>query len=272
MPACGELTAFDRETIAEFTSVKDRLESLLEGFKFREAQKEAMNLARIGNKYLADSEPWKVIKTDPERVKTVINISLQITANLAIAFEPFLPFSSKRLRSMIAMNDFSWEQIGRMDLMSEGTQLPKPELLFTKVEDSDIEFQTNKLEETLKANQAAEWKAPEVKPVIPFEDFEKLDIRVGLVKTCEKVKKSKKLLKFTLDDGSGKDRTILSGIAQWYEPEDLVGKRVLFIANLAPRQMMGETSEGMILSAVNYDGNLSVTTTLGDVKGGSQVG
>ena len=156
--------------------------------------------------------------------------------------------------------------------MSEGTQLPKPELLFTKVEDSDIEFQTRKLEETLKANAAAEWKAPEVKPVIPFEDFEKLDIRVGLVKTCEKVKKSKKLLKFTLDDGSGKDRTILSGIAQWYEPEDLVGKRVLFIANLAPRQMMGETSEGMILSAVNYDGNLSVTTTLGDVKGGSQVG
>ena len=272
VPACGELTAFDRETIAEFTSVKERLESLLEGFKFREAQKEAMNLARIGNKYLADSEPWKVIKTDPERVKTVINISLQITANLAIAFEPFLPFSSKRLREMIAMNDFSWEQIGRMDLMSEGTLLPKPELLFTKVEDSDIEFQTRKLEETLKANAAAEWKAPEVKPVIPFEDFEKLDIRVGLVKTCEKVKKSKKLLKFTLDDGSGKDRTILSGIAGWYEPEDLVGKRVLFIANLAPRQMMGETSEGMILSAVNYDGNLSVTTTLGDVKGGSQVG
>ena len=272
VPACGALTDFDRETIAEFTSVKERLESLLEGFKFREAQKEAMNLARIGNKYLADSEPWKVIKTDPERVKTVINISLQITANLAIAFEPFLPFSSKRLRSMIAMNDFSWEQIGRMDLMSEGTQLPKPELLFTKVEDCDIEFQTRKLEETLKANAAAEWKAPEVKPVIPFEDFEKLDIRVGLVKTCEKVKKSKKLLKFTLDDGSGKDRTILSGIAGWYEPEDLVGKRVLFIANLAPRQMMGETSEGMILSAVNYDGNLSVTTTLGDVKGGSQVG
>jgi methionyl-tRNA synthetase len=139
VPACGELTDFDRETIAEFTSVKERLEALLEGFKFREAQKEAMNLARIGNKYLADSEPWKVIQTDPERVKTVINISLQITANLAIAFEPFLPFSSKRLREMIAMNDFSWEQIGRMDLMSEGTQLPKPELLFTKVEDSDIE-------------------------------------------------------------------------------------------------------------------------------------
>jgi methionyl-tRNA synthetase len=273
VPACGELTDFDRETIAEFTSVKERLESLLEGFKFREAQKEAMNLARIGNKYLADSEPWKVIKTDPERVKTVINISLQITANLAIAFEPFLPFSSKRLRSMIAMNDFSWEQIGRMDLMSEGTQLPKPELLFTKVEDSDIEFQTRKLEETLKANAAAEWKAPEVKPVIPFEDFEKLDIRVGLVKDCQKVKKSKKLLQFTIDDGSGVDRTICSGIAAFYEnPEELIGKRILFVANFAPRTMMGIESQGMILSAVDADESLSVVTTTKDVKPGSQVG
>ncbi|MBP5196340.1 MAG: methionine--tRNA ligase [Bacteroidaceae bacterium] len=272
VPACGELTDFDRETLAEFRDVKEKLESLLEGFKFREAQKEAMNLARIGNKYLADSEPWKVIKTDPERVKTIINISLQITANLAIAFEPFLPFSSKRLREMIAMTSFSWEQIGSMNLLAEGTQLPKPELLFTKVEDSDIEFQIKKLEDTIKANEAEAYKAAPVKPTVSFEEFEKMDIRVGLVKACEKVKKSKKLLKFTIDDGSGKDRTILSGIAQWYEPEQLVGKRVLFIANFAPRTMMGETSEGMILSAVNYNGDLSVTTTLDDVKGGSQVG
>ena len=272
VPACGELTDFDRDTLAEFRDVKEKLESLLEGFKFREAQKEAMNLARIGNKYLADSEPWKVIKTDPERVKTIINISLQITANLAIAFEPFLPFSSKRLREMIAMDSFSWEQIGRMDLLAEGTQLPKPELLFTKVEDSDIEFQIKKLEDTIKANEAEAYKAAPVKPTVSFEEFEKMDIRVGLVKACEKVKKSKKLLKFTIDDGSGRDRTILSGIAQWYEPEQLVGKRVLFIANFAPRTMMGETSEGMILSAVNYNGDLSVTTTLDDVKGGSQVG
>ncbi|MBQ2595987.1 MAG: methionine--tRNA ligase subunit beta, partial [Bacteroidaceae bacterium] len=272
VPACGELTDFDRETIAEFTSVKDRLESLLEGFKFREAQKEAMNLARIGNKYIADCEPWKVIKTDPERVKTIIYLSLQITANLAIAFEPFLPFSSKRLREMIAMDGFSWEDLGSTTLLPAGKQLPKPELLFTKIEDDVIAVQKKKLEDIIKANEEAAYKAAPVKATIPFEDFEKLDIRVGLVKACEKIKKSKKLLKFTLDDGSGKDRTILSGIAQWYEPEQLVGKRVLFIANLAPRQMMGEESCGMILSAVNYNGDLSVTTTLDEVKGGSQVG
>ena len=272
VPARGELTDFDRETIQAFADVKGRLENLLENFKFREAQKEAMNMARIGNKYLADSEPWKIIKTDPERVKTIINISLQITANLAIAFEPFLPFSSARLREMVAMKDFSWEQIGRMDLMAEDTVLPKPTLLFAKVEDSDIEYQMKKLEDTVKANEAAAYKAEPVKDTVDFSDFERMDIRVGVVKQCEKVKKSKKLLKFTLDDGSGKDRTILSGIAQWYEPEQLVGKRVLFIANLAPRQMMGETSEGMILSAVNYDGNLSLATTMSEVKGGSQVG
>ena len=272
VPERGALTSFDEETLKEFRDVKEKMETLIEGFKFREAQKEAMNLARIGNKYLADSEPWKVIKTDPERVKTIINISLQITANLAIAFEPFLPFSSKRLREMLAMDSFSWEEIGHMDLMEAGKKLPKPELLFTKVEDSDIERQIKKLEDTIKANEEASYKAEPVKDTINFEDFERLDIRVGIVKTCEKLKKSKKLLKFTLDDGSGKERTILSGIAQWYEPETLVGKRVLFIANLTPRQMMGETSEGMILSAVNFDGNLSLTTTMEDVKGGSQVG
>ena len=272
VPACGELTDYDHETLSEFQNVKENLESLLENFKFREAQKEAMNLARIGNKYIADCEPWKIIKTDPERVKTVINISLQLTANLAIAFEPFLPFSSERLRKMIAMESFNWEQLGSIDLLPAGKQLPKPELLFTKIEDEVIAVQVKKLEETIKENEAAEYKAAPVKEIIPFEDFEKLDIRVGLVKACEKIKKSKKLLKFTLDDGSGVDRTILSGIAQWYEPERLVGKRVLFIANLAPRKMMGEESCGMILSAVNYNGDLSVTTTLDDVKGGSQVG
>ena len=272
VPACGELTDYDHETLSEFQNVKENLESLLENFKFRDAQKEAMNLARIGNKYIADCEPWKIIKTDPERVKTVINISLQLTANLAIAFEPFLPFSSERLRKMIAMESFSWEQLGSIDLLPAGKQLPKPELLFTKIEDEVIAVQVKKLEETIKENEAAEYKAAPVKDTIPFEDFEKLDIRVGLVTACEKIKKSKKLLKFTLDDGSGVDRTILSGIAQWYEPERLVGKRVLFIANLAPRKMMGEESCGMILSAVNYNGDLSVTTTLDDVKGGSQVG
>lgn len=272
VPPCGEVNDYDRETLSEFKDVKENLESLLENFKFREAQKEAMNLARIGNKYIADCEPWKVIKTDPERVMTIIYISLQLTANLAIAFEPFLPFSSERLRKMIDMESFNWEQLGSTDLLPAGKQLPKPELLFTKIEDDVIAAQVKKLEDTIKANEAAEYKAAPIKDIISFEDFEKMDIRVGLVKDCEKVKKSKKLLKFTLDDGSGEDRTILSGIAQWYEPERLIGKRVLFIANLAPRKMMGEESCGMILSAVNYNGDLSVTTTLDDVKGGSQVG
>ena len=271
VPAPGRLTDYDQQTLDEFRGVKEKLEGLLEAFKFREAQKEAMNLARIGNKYIADSEPWKVVKTDPERVKTVIYISLQLTANLAIAFEPFLPFSSERLRTMIDMPEFSWEDLGKTDLLAPGKRLPKPELLFTKVEDEAIELQMKKLQETIKANEEAAYKAQPVKETVAFEDFQKLDIRVGIVKACEKVKKSKKLLRFSLDDGSGTDRTILSGIAQWYEPEQMVGKRVLFIANLAPRKIMGEESHGMILSAVNYDGNLSVTTTLDEVKGGSTV-
>ena len=271
VPVPGILSDYDQQTLDEFRGVKEKLEALLEAFKFRDAQKEAMNLARIGNKYIADSEPWKVVKTDPERVKTIIYISLQLTANLAIAFEPFLPFSSERLRTMINMPEFSWEDLGKTDLLAPGKVLPKPELLFTKVEDEAIELQMKKLQDTIKANEEASYKAQPVKELIQFEDFLKLDIRVGIVKACEKLKKSKKLLRFTLDDGSGQDRIILSGIAQWYEPEQLVGTRVLFIANLAPRKIMGEESHGMILSAVNYDGNLSVTTTLGDVKGGSTV-
>ncbi len=271
VPVPGSLTDYDQQTLDEFHGVKEKLEALLEAFKFRDAQKEAMNLARIGNKYIADSEPWKVVKTDPERVKTIIYISLQLTANLAIAFEPFLPFSSERLRAMIDMPEFCWEDLGKTDLLAPGKVLPKPELLFTKVEDEAIELQMKKLQDTIKANEEASYKAQPVKELIQFEDFLKLDIRVGIVKACEKLKKSKKLLRFTLDDGSGQDRIILSGIAQWYEPEQLVGTRVLFIANLAPRKIMGEESHGMILSAVNYDGNLSVTTTLGDVKGGSTV-
>ena len=271
VPAPGLLTDYAQQTLDEFRGVKEKLEGLLAAFQFREAQKAAMNLARIGNKYIADSEPWKVVKTDPERVKTVIYISLQLTANLAIAFEPFLPFSSERLRTMIDMPEFSWEDLGKTDLLAPGKRLPKPELLFTKVEDEAIEQQMKKLQDTIKANEEAAYKAQPVKETVAFEDFQKLDIRVGIVKACEKVKKSKKLLRFSLDDGSGTDRTILSGIAQWYEPEQMVGKRVLFIANLAPRKIMGEESHGMILSAVNYDGNLSVTTTLDEVKGGSTV-
>ena len=210
VPVPGSLTDYDQQTLDEFRGVKEKLEALLEAFKFRDAQKEAMNLARIGNKYIADSEPWKVVKTDPERVKTIIYISLQLTANLAIAFEPFLPFSSERLRTMIDMPEFSWEDLGKTDLLAPGKVLPKPELLFTKVEDEAIELQMKKLQDTIKANEEASYKAQPVKELIQFEDFLKLDIRVGIVKACEKLKKSKKLLRFTLDDGSGQDRIILS--------------------------------------------------------------
>ncbi len=269
VPACGELTDYDKETLAEFCGVKEKLESLLEGFKFREAQKEAMNLARIGNKYIADMEPWKVIKTDPERVKTVINVSLQITANLAIAF---LPFSSERLRQMLALDKLEWDSLGRTDLIATGSQLPKPELLFSKIEDETIAQQMQKLQDTIKANEEAEYQANPIKETISFDDFQKLDIRVGTVLECERVPKMKKLLKFRIADGL-KDRTIVSGISQWYEPEQLVGKQVLFIANLAPREFKnGLVSEGMILSAENYDGTIAVTTTEHDVKPGSQVG
>lgn len=272
VPECGELTDTDRATLEEFAQVKERVEALIEGFKFREAQKEAMNLARIGNKYIADEEPWKVIKTDPERVKTVIYISLQLTANLAIAFEPFLPFSSAKLREMICMETLNWEDLGKTDLLPAGKQLAKPSLLFSKIEDEAIKFQTDKLEATIKANEEANYEPAPVKETIPFDDFMKLDIRVATVKACERVPKMKKLLKFTLDDGTPKGRTIVSGIAQWYEPEQLVGKQVLFIANLAPREFKnGLVSEGMILSAENYDGSLSVTTVEHAVKGGSQV-
>ena len=271
VPECGELTDNDRATLAEFKDVKQNLESLLDTFKFREAQKEAMNLARIGNKYIADEEPWKVIKTDPERVKTIIYISLQLTANLAIAFEPFLPFSSKRLREMINMDTFKWEELGSTELLAPGKQLAAPSLLFEKIEDDVIQAQVDKLEATLKANEAAEAKAEPVKENITFDDFLKLDIRVGTVLECERVPKMKKLLKFLIDDGLEK-RTIVSGIAQWYEPEQLIGKQVCFIANLPPREFKnGLVSEGMILSAEDWDGTISVTTVEHNVKPGSQV-
>ena len=272
VPACGELEEIDRQTIQEFKDVKEKVEAYLEIFKFREAQKEAMNLARIGNKYIAETEPWKLWKTDPKRVETILYISLQLVANLSIAFEPFLPFSSKKLREMINMTEYNWSELGSTDLLPAGKQLAEPELLFDKIDDEAIEAQLHKLEETKKANKAASYKAEPIKKDVPFEDFEKLDIRVGHIIKCEKVKKSKKLLQFTIDDGSGVERTILSGIAAYYEPEQLTGKDVLFVANFAPRKMMGIESQGMILSAVNFDGSLSVTTTMGEVKPGSQVG
>lgn len=272
VPACGELQEVDEKAIAEFKDVKEKVEQYLNVFKFREAQKEAMNLARIGNRYITECEPWKVWKTDPKRVETILNISLQLVANLAIAFEPFLPFSSEKLRKMINMPNFEWTQLGSTDLLKAGTQLGEPELLFEKIEDEVIERQLQKLADTKKANEEASYQAAPIKPEVSFDDFEKLDIRVGHILNCEKVKKSKKLLKFTIDDGSGVERTICSGIAAYYEPEQLIGKDVLFVANFSPRKMMGIESQGMILSAVNFDGSLNVTSLLGKVKPGSQVG
>ena len=273
VPPITGLLDIDNNAVAEFKDVKQKVETLLDQYKFREAQKEAMNLARIGNRYITETEPWKVWKTDPERVKTILHICLQLTANLSIAFEPFLPFSSARLREMLDMQDFDWNQLGTMDILAPGHQLGEPALLFEKIDDAVIEAQLQKLEETKRQNEAEAYTPEPVKENVAFDDFEKLDIRVGLVTSCEKVKKSKKLLKFHIDDGTPEGRTILSGIAQYYpDPQQLVGKQVLFVANFAPRKMMGEESQGMILSAVNYDGTLSVTTTSTDVKPGSVVG
>ena len=272
VPECGELQEVDLKTIEEFKDVKQKVEALLDTFKFRDAQKEAMNLARIGNKYITDCEPWHVAKTDMERVKTILYLSLQLVANLEIAFEPFLPFSSARLREMLNVTDTDWAQLGSTELLKPGHQLGAPALLFEKIEDEAIEAQLKKLEDTKKANEAANYVAAPIKENVDFDTFEKLDIRVGHIKDCQKVKKSKKLLQFTIDDGSGVDRTILSGIAAYYEPEQLIGKDVLFVANFAPRKMMGIESQGMILSAVNFDGTLNVTTVTGNVKPGSQVG
>lgn len=272
VPECGELQEVDLKTIEEFKDVKQKVEALLDTFKFRDAQKEAMNLARIGNKYITDCEPWHVAKTDMERVKTILYLSLQLVANLEIAFEPFLPFSSARLREMLNITDTDWAQLGSTELLKPGHQLGTPALLFEKIEDETINAQLQKLEDTKKANEAANYVAAPVKENVDFDTFEKLDIRVGHIKDCQKVKKSKKLLQFTIDDGSGVDRTILSGIAAYYEPEQLIGKDVLFVANFAPRKMMGIESQGMILSAVNFDGTLNVTTVTGNVKPGSQVG
>lgn len=270
VPACGELTDYDQKTIAEFVDVKNRVEHLLDTFHFRDAQKEAMDLARIGNKYLAESEPWAVIKTDPERVKTIINLSLQLVANLSIAFEPFLPFSSRQLRGMIGLNECVWADLGRTDILEAGKQLGEPVLLFEKIEDAVVEAQVQKLKDTEKANEMEAYRAEPIAPTIAFDDFTKLDIRVGRVVHCEKVPKKTKLLKFDIDDGLG-GRTIISGIAQYYQPEQLIGKQICFIANLAPRKFGDLVSEGMILSAENADGSLSVVTIDREVKPGCAV-
>ena len=280
VPACGELNEYDKATIEEFKNVKATLEQLVENFRFRDAQKEAMNLARIGNKYLADTEPWKLAKTDMDRTATVLHLALQIAANLAIAFEPFLPFSSEKLAKMLQLDEkIGWEDLGRIDLLPEGQALGEVSLLFEKIEDDAIKAQLDRLERIKKENEAAaqaealkNWRPEPIKEATTIDDFDKADIRVATVLECTNVKKSDRLLQFKLDDGMG-GRTILSGIAQSYpDPSVLVGKQVLFIANFPPRKMMGIESQGMILSAVNADGKLVVTTVSAPVHNGCQVG
>jgi len=286
VPACAELTDYDREVIEEIKNLKSKIENLLDAFRFRDAQKEAMNLARIGNKYLADTEPWKLAKTDLERTATVLHLALQIAANLAIAFEPFLPFSSEKLRNMLSPVTgnpspvtFNWDNLGQIDLLKEGQQLGEVSLLFEKIEDAAIQAQLDRLERIKAENEKAaqeealrNWRPAEVKAPTTIDEFDKTDIRVATVLECAPVKKSDRLLQFRLDDGMG-GRTILSGIAQSYpDPSVLVGKQVLYIANFPPRKMMGIESQGMILSAVDADGKLVVTTVTAPVKPGSQVG
>ena len=272
VPALGELTDYDKETIAEVQAIKATIEKELDTYHFREALKTAMNLARIGNKYLADTEPWKLAKTDMSRVATILNIALQITANLTIVFSPFLPFSSEKLLRMLDVNEaFSWDSLGSMELLSVGHQIATAELLFEKIEDSTIEAQIEKLQATKAANELAERKAEPIAQDIQFDDFLKLDIRVGTVLECSKVPKADKLLQFKIDDGLG-GRTIVSGIAKHYQPEELVGKQVCFIANLPPRKLKGIESQGMILSAEDLDGSLKLISPSVEVSPGSKVG
>lgn len=271
VPARNELQEIDIQAIHELSEVKKNVEKLLDNFKFRDAQKEAMNLARLGNKYLADTEPWKVSKTDKDRVATVLNISLQIAANLSIVFEPFLPFSSAKLRDLLNLEIFNWNNLSNIDLLKPQKELKKPELLFEKIDDSAIEYQIQKLQNTKKSNELSLFKAKAVKSEVSFEEFEKLDIRVGTVLACQKVPKADKLLQFKIDDGLG-GRTIVSGIAQYYpEPEKLVGQQVCFIANLEPRKLKGIVSEGMLLSAEDADGSISLIQPQTKVVNGAEV-
>ena len=271
VPACGELTDYDKESIAEVNASIAHLAENLDNFRFREALKDAMNIARVGNKYLADTEPWKLIKTDEERVKTILNIALQLCANLAIAFEPFLPFMSKDLSAQLGLSDMKWSDLGNFSLLAEGASIEKPRLLFEKIEDDVVEAQVNKLLAAKEANKLNSWQPEPIQENVDFPTFEKVDIRVGKVLECTKVPKADKLLQFKIDDGMG-GRTIVSGIAKYYQPEDLVGKEVCFIANFEPRKLKGVMSEGMILSAVNADGSLVVIGPTGEVAPGSKVG
>ena len=271
VPACGEKTEYDNQTIAELSTIKASLENNIENYRFHEALKDAMNFARIGNKYLADSEPWKLIKTDTERVKTILYIALQITANIATAIEPFMPFSAAKILSMLAVEKFGWDSLGSMELVAEGHTIGTPSLLFEKIEDETIQRQLDKLEATKAANAAAEVKAEPQKEVCTFDDFQKMDIRVSTILAAEKVAKTKKLLKLTVDTGIDQ-RTIVSGIAEHFTPEELVGQQVLVLVNLQPRELKGILSQGMILMAEDATGKLRLVQPSEAVKAGSMVG
>ena len=270
VPECGNLTDSDKETLTSIATIKAEVEKSLDSFRIREALKNAMDLARLGNKYLADEEPWKVIKTDAERVKTVMFVSLQITANLTICLEPFLPFSMNKLRGFLNLGKLDWEKLGDTNLLVAGHQLNEPELLFEKIEDSVIEAQIQKLLDTKKANEIAQAKAVPAKENIEYDDFSKMDIRVGTILEAEKVAKTKKLLKLLIDTGIDK-RTVVSGIAEYYEPESLIGKQVSILVNLAPKNLKGIESQGMILCAENADGSLSIVQPDVKVKNGAEV-
>lgn len=271
VPEQGELTEADRDAIAAMRAEACSLTDCLEEFKFRDALRHAMNMARIGNKYLADSEPWKLIKTNPERVKTIMYVAAQICANLEIAFSPFLPFMAEKLGRMLGFTGYTWQMLGSDTLIKAGSVLPKPEILFEKIEDAAVQAQLDRLATTKLANEQAAWKPTEQKAECSFEDFAKLDIRVGKVLECRKVPKADKLLEFRIDDGMG-GRTIVSGIAKYYTPEELVGTNVCFIANFAPRKLRGIVSEGMILSVEQSDGSLRVVHPDDECRPGTIVG
>lgn len=270
VPALGELSSYDKEAIAEMASIKERVEKSLDAFRFREALKEAMSLARLGNKYLADTEPWKLIKTDTTRVETIMNISLQITANLSIVFEPFMPFTTQKLRKMLNIQSLGWDNLGKMDLISAGHVIESPFLLFDKIEDAEIEAQVNKLLETKKANEKANAIVNQAKEEITFDDFVKMDIRTGTIIEAEKVPKTKKLLKLLVDTGIDK-RVVVSGIAESYTPEQALGKKVSILINLAPRKIKGIESQGMILMAENHSGELAFVASEKEMNNGSEV-
>jgi len=270
VPVCGELTEYDKNALNEITNLKIEVEKALDTFHFREALKNAMEMARLGNKYLADMEPWKVVKTDPERVKTILNVALQITANLTIVFEPFLPFTMTKLRGLMNLDKFDWLELGRTDLIGAGHKINTPELLFEIIEDEAIQAQVDKLQATKKANELEEVIANPVKENIEYEDFAKLDIRVGTIIAAEKVAKTKKLLKLTIDTGIDQ-RTVVSGIAEYFEPEKIIGQQVSILMNLAPKTLKGIESQGMILMAENADGSLVFVTPATTTKAGSEV-